>query len=321
MVLFFFVLSGVVLTRALLATSPRLTPFTLIVYAAQRATRLCLPAAASVVLSIGLYQAFFDDVGQWPNGWLRELAWRQPPSLRMLANDTLLIGLDGDFDYNTVLWSLLHELRISIFIPVLVAVSLFRRPVGWCSLAALGFIGPLALVLAVGPLYRRYLGSNITESMFLSVYFSGAFALGAAYAFADPARRFPGNPVRKAVAAVVILALLCSTYDATGVLLSLAILWLAQQQGSFSRALRTKPLVLNGRFSFSLYLAHVPVILAVTQCVGSGVEGLLVCVALIPLATLLLFHAAEQPAQFLARRIGQAGRQSRFQPQRKASAV
>ncbi len=317
--LFFFVLSGVVLTRALLTTSPSLTPFTFLVYAAQRATRLCLPAAASVVLSIGLYEAFFNGTEQWPVGWLRELAWKQPPSMPMLASDTLLVGLDGDFDYNTVLWSLMHELRISIFIPVLVAIPLFRRPIGWFCLAALGFIGPLALVLTVGPFYERFLGSSTAEAMFLSIYFSGAFALGATYAFADPARRFPGTPLRKTAVAVAILALLCSTYDATDVLLSLAILWLAQQQGVFSRMLRTKLLVLTGRSSFSLYLAHVPIILAATQYAGSGIGGLFVCAVLIPPATLLLFHVAEQPAQQVARRIGQAARRSRFQPARRSS--
>src|SRR5918998_5493583 len=61
-VLFFFVLSGYVLTRALLRNgSPGLLAF-----AAQRSIRLMLPVAASVLLSAGLYALVLGDAALLP---------------------------------------------------------------------------------------------------------------------------------------------------------------------------------------------------------------------------------------------------------------
>lgn len=54
MVVFFFVLSGVVLTRSLIHSQRALTLAGFASYAVQRVIRLCVPAAAATLLSFGL---------------------------------------------------------------------------------------------------------------------------------------------------------------------------------------------------------------------------------------------------------------------------
>jgi peptidoglycan/LPS O-acetylase OafA/YrhL len=67
-VIFFFVLSGLVLTRNLLA-GPRPA---FVVYALRRVIRLGLPAAAVVVRSAGSYVAWYaPEAAPNPTGWLR----------------------------------------------------------------------------------------------------------------------------------------------------------------------------------------------------------------------------------------------------------
>lgn len=242
----------------------------------------------------------------WPTHWLQS-NWSTPPSIPQLLRHAFLVGDGGELPFDNVLWSLAHELRISIFIPILVALPLLRGPRGWIALGLLGFLAPALAGAVHHAAFQWLLGAGLLQTGVISLYFSGAFMVGGAYAFADAGSRFQGSRSVAVAAALLAVGLLCVTYDPSSVLVAVLVLWLAEQQGVFARVLRLPVLQIAGRFSFSLYLAHVPVLLAVTQALGVGWDAVAAFVVLTVPATMLLFYAAERPAHRLARMVAPHG--------------
>ena len=114
-VIFFFVLSGLALTHALLSSPPR----NHLIYVARRAIRLCLPASIIVLISALMCHAF-HEAGQWPepDTWLAVAGWNQASGPPDILPQALLLGVDGGFPFDCVLWTLAHEFRLSIMLPV-----------------------------------------------------------------------------------------------------------------------------------------------------------------------------------------------------------
>ncbi len=120
-VVFFFVLSGYVLTLALLRQREPPSPVT---WAVRRTLRLLPLVAASVLLSAGLCWWLsggrpLDDLGL-----LVEVSWSDMPDLASLFRHMALLETgEVAFPLNIVLWSLVHEWRVSLVMPL---VLLFR---------------------------------------------------------------------------------------------------------------------------------------------------------------------------------------------------
>jgi peptidoglycan/LPS O-acetylase OafA/YrhL len=130
-VIFFFVLSGMVLTRALMGRTQRGAISAPLSFACQRVVRLCLPAAAALTVSAILYWLLWH--GPWPGSALAD-GWRLPPEPIGFLAQTFFGGADGDFYLNPALWSLVHEFRLSL----LVLLPEFRGPRGSFTLVLFG---------------------------------------------------------------------------------------------------------------------------------------------------------------------------------------
>lgn len=299
-VMFFFVLSGFVLTLALLRQGSPGLP----VFAAQRSARLLLPVAAAVAFSVGLYWLFFDPA-VLADPELRHHGlggWEAPPTAEVVLRHLLLWGTDHDFTYVTPLWSLVHEWRISIFLPL---VLLFRGGPRQVALLLVIALAMMALGATRFDEDRMQLGPTIFHTFAGSLYFVLPFAMGAALALLGPPRLESRG--ERLAAGVAVLALLSMESDAFVYLGSVALIVLAMAPGRFRSVLRTPPLLWLGRVSFSLYLVHVPVLVA---CVHALHDSLplpavtAIAVVLSLLAAWAMRELAEAPAQRLSRRIG-----------------
>ena len=300
-VVFFFVLSGFVLSRAMLANPPPGWAN----YAVQRTVRLGLPVAGALVASVLLYAlAWRGPLPAWPGGtFMTEAMWTEPPSLPGLLRQALLLGHDGQVSLDPVLWSLVHEWRVSLLLP---GVLLFRhRP--W-RLLALG-LGAWALATALGARDNAMgLGATLPATLLATLYFLLPFCVGGALAL-QPAPHLPGW-ARVALGAAV-LALACTSNDLAGILASALLILLARRPGPLLAWLRWRVPRWLGKVSFSLYLVHLPVLAAVVHLLHGRaplpvVVGFGMVLAL-PAAA-LLHRAAEQPAHRLARRVAARGR-------------
>ncbi len=289
-VLFFFVLSGYVLTRALLVSgSPGLFAF-----AVQRSIRLMLPAGASVLLSVGLYLVLFDP-DALPELRDRTLAWHEPPTVVQVISSTLLLA---DLALNIPLWSLVQEWRLTVLLPL---VLLLRgRLLHLLVLAC-------ALMLAGQVLGARenqiQLADGLRGSAASTLYFALAFGTGAALALAGPLRAL-GSGERALLLALAAL-LFSMKSDLATYAGSVILIVVAQEPGAFQRLLRRPVMVWLGRISFSLYLVHVPILVAAVYALHGTAPPLAAAVigaALALPAAALMRVAVEEPSRRLARR-------------------
>ncbi len=289
-VLFFFVLSGYVLTRALLVSgSPGLFAF-----AVQRSIRLMLPAGASVLLSVGLYLVLFDP-DALPELRDRTLAWHEPPTVVQVISSTLLLA---DLALNIPLWSLVQEWRLTVLLPL---VLLLRgRLLHLLVLAC-------ALMLAGQVLGARenqiQLADGLRGSAASTLYFALAFGTGAALALAGPLRAL-GRGERALLLALAAL-LFSMKSDLATYAGSVILIVVAQEPGAFQRLLRRPVMVWLGRISFSLYLVHVPILVAAVYALHGTAPPLAAAVigaALALPAAALMRVAVEEPSRRLARR-------------------
>ncbi|MFQ6339866.1 acyltransferase family protein [Bacillus sp. AF62] len=111
----FFVLSGFVLALQFL----RKTKVEYMPYLVKRTFRIYIPyyvsIATAITLSFVLPSGHIDTLSNWYNehSWVTSLDWKG------LIGHIFLIGnFDSDV-YNNVIWSLIHEMRISIIFPLI----------------------------------------------------------------------------------------------------------------------------------------------------------------------------------------------------------
>lgn len=111
-VIFFFILSGFVLSLPFYGE--RSTPYSS--YAFKRICRIYLPYVAAIliamVVSISFSKGNFVGASDWLNGLFNQgFTWSS------LFQHLFLIGLFDYKAYNSVVWSLIHEMRISLIFP------------------------------------------------------------------------------------------------------------------------------------------------------------------------------------------------------------
>lgn len=280
-VILFFVLSGFVLARALIHKP---TPYG--VFIVRRFTRIYLPFAAAILLSALAY-AWLDPALRPYSAWFGNL-WRDGWAPATLLRHLAMPGTQRD-DLDPVIWSLVHELRISALIPMLLWAA--RRHFG------LLLAGSAAVQVATGidPASRPFWGDGAAGSLLVTLYFVPFFVLGVGLAV-----RRTAVPPRLALPALVAsLALLSGgagsndlAYGAGAALL----VALALDAERVAGALDTLPARFLGRISYSVYLIHVPVFLTAVYAFHAGIA------VLVPAALIVGwgFHrAVERPTQRL----------------------
>jgi peptidoglycan/LPS O-acetylase OafA/YrhL len=303
-VIFFFVLSGYVLTRGL-AAQEEARPGSVLSgpgwanYAAQRAVRLGPPVLASLVLSAALQMVLWE--GPLPTetpGLIGTATWAGMWSWKSFTEQALLLSSGNGFQLNPVLWSLVHEWRISLVLPL---VLLFRGRLA--LLMAVALVGAGIARLAGMPEGDVALGSSLPKTFAATAGFLPAFAAGAALALGRVPRL---DPVQAVAAGIAVLVMAMAAHDYGVILASVLLILLAQRDGPFARALRRPSLVWLGRVSFSLYLVHLPLLLAATHLLRDQdvpeVAALMAVVLSLPVAALMC-RWVEVPAHRLARRI------------------
>jgi peptidoglycan/LPS O-acetylase OafA/YrhL len=307
-VLLFFVLSGFVLALSF-EKGPRPS---YLAFAAKRAVRLILPCAA-VVAVLAVAVPWIDpvprpDLSDWFNA-----SWNEELRPGFLLGHALLML--GEYPLNNPMWTLHYELRISLLFP---AIALLAAAGGMATLAA-------AVAAVFGCLVEmRFLGTGaLTTLLFLP-----HFALGALLCHRRRwVAQWVGTRGAALRAALWSLCYLLLTFrwlvDAPDLILDLisgsgAALLLALVLGSaqLQTALSWAPLRRLGEVSYSLYLVHVPVLLAALHLAPTGLPTWLP-VALTPpvaiLLALLLHRMVEAPAIRLGRRVA-AGLDRRRNP-------
>jgi peptidoglycan/LPS O-acetylase OafA/YrhL len=323
-VVVFFVLSGFVLSRPTAAGGARPRALS---YYPRRLLRLYLPVWAAVALAAALHLALSHASLPTASWWLD--AHSEPLTLEAVRQDAgLLSKYTGHWAVLDVLWSLRWEVLFSLALPLLLAVTVWvpsrssrhslSALVALLCCAALAWHGSseyllelppfvLGMVLAFRLEQIERLGQRLRGrtpgSVSLKLLLAVACVCGLTADWWIP---FGGDPAMEGFAAVVVALGACLTVVAALVLVS------------FGAFLRSPPMAWTGRRSYSLYLVHSPIVVALAFAAGGrfSLGYLLAAFSLSLGAAAIFFGLIEAPAHRFARGIG--ARSSRVPPARPA---
>ena len=312
-VVLFFILSGFVLALPYLGSRTPWYPAFLV----KRLLRLYPAYLVAVALAIAgaalLGPARAPDLSSWANA-----PWHGASGLGLIADHAALLPSFANTHYDPVLWSLVHELRVSLVFPLLVVAVLVAGP-------ARGLAAALALMVGGVVLDDR---AGHSPDYFQTLFYVPAFVGGIVLArrrapvlrrfaaLAGPARglllaagvalyTYPswvgGTWFRGASSDIAQLAAI----TAGGCVLIVCALG-SVRAGAFLR--RRIPQFL-GRISYSLYLLHPVVLLALLHLAREGMPVAAIIALMwaicIPLAA-LCYRWVELPGIALGKRIARA---------------
>ena len=205
----------------------------------------------------------------------------------------------------------MHELRISLILPLLI-IATQRSPLAALSATALILV---ASSVALSHVHNVWLASLLSSGLYLLAFAAGCGLMLACDRLRKGAALVP--PAVVLVVAAIGLALLLSNSPADPLQQSLpqwmlllgttlgATILVALALSGRATALARRPILWLGTVSYSLYLVHVPIILALLHASGGAYQLPLLAVAVLAsLATAAVMQATvERGSQRLGRRI------------------
>jgi peptidoglycan/LPS O-acetylase OafA/YrhL len=306
-VVLFFVLSGLVVALPALRGG-----FSWAGFLTSRFVRIMLPVWGSIVVAAVLLLLVPRSTGGFAAGsWLVDNN-ATAPTVAELVREAMLSRYS--YEINNVLWSLRWEMLFAVLLPLFLLTARAARrvwlPVGLLALVASGVgfaIGDgslsylpaffLGTLIAVNLDELRAWGTRVSAARWFRagwpLTLAGALLVSVATWLARPAL---GTGVAD------------ETLRVGAVVGSVAIIVLAVVAAPVSRVLAGRVCAFLGRISFSVYLVHVPLLVAVAYLVGDANWTLAVLIGP-PLGVLggwLFWRLLERPVHVLARRAGHA---------------
>jgi peptidoglycan/LPS O-acetylase OafA/YrhL len=282
-VLFFFVLSGFVLSQSFISG----TPLSYKNFVIRRFCRIYLPFVLSIAIAAVLASFFVLPISEShdPNFWSR------PVDAPLILAHVVMIGIGADsVTLNPPMWSLIQEMRISLAFPI---IYLIAQRFGW-----LGFAGNLIASIivvklaAMSHLFTMALyGDTALGSLMVTLYYTQFFTLGCVLAINREklVGVFLSAPKLAHIIAVATILLvpwrfLEDHFHIGELFCTFAAAYLLIACIAFRRmkeVLLTGPLQWLGEISYSLYLVHMPVLLAVYFALRGHLSDMGICATII----------------------------------------
>lgn len=164
-VIFFFLLSGYVLTYQVQSQNF----FNYSDFMIQRFFRIYILYLIVIVSSIGCFYLFTNS--SFTSSESKVVLGGSLKSDVVISH----LGLIGNFNtdaYNNVIWSLVHEMRISLIFPILLFVISFR----WTKVISITFL--LSMIAALGVAFELYSSEGYNNSYLHTVHYFSFFAIG-----------------------------------------------------------------------------------------------------------------------------------------------
>ena len=288
-VIVFFILSGYVLSLPFLKNRP--APYGQ--YVVKRFCRIYLPFAAAVCLSVLLWLLSSHAPVATLGIWFQE-NWPDPPlEWSQLIRHFLLDGTLYGTRFDGPIWSLSHEMRISIIFPVLMFVS--QKSGRTIVLGLLLFIASTVLLELTGDGNISVTPQSSLAAWALTVRYVPFFLAGILLSkhtamLGAIIGRMPGWLY--AICCVASYAAVCKHVESAWVLANFGDLFIAIGAAGLvaltlhsprvCHFLEKRPVTWLGRISYSLYLIHVPVLSFVGYQLGAALgTGAVIVIAIV----------------------------------------
>ncbi|MBH5316858.1 acyltransferase [Paenibacillus sp. GSMTC-2017] len=318
-VILFFVLSGFVLSLPYLNNNAP----TYTTYIIRRICRILIPSCVSLIIVLALIYLLspngISSISQWGND-----IWRDPISISMILNHIFLLTEFNTMTLNPVIWSLVHEMRISILFPFIV-----------CLIVKGNFVKNTAIILSIPILFfvgyyvcLKLFSYDITafsggySSYLLTPHYIAFFLLGALLAkFQVNMKKIYNKMTLPLKIIMLLLALILYMYNWL-VLPNIAILhmfilndwaiaggcvlfiFFGLHSSTIKNLLLLKPVHYVGKFSYSLYLYHMPTMLVSLYALqGAMPIWLILTIAFVLsfIVSAIMYHLVELPSVKLGR--------------------
>lgn len=270
-VIMFFVLSGFVLSLPALNGKNQ----TYSHFIVRRIARIYIPYLVTIIAAVILKENFSKGGIDGLTDWFNRL-WNVPFSWGLLWEHILLIGGFNTDAYNPVIWTLAHEMRISIIFPFIMILVL---RLNWRYSLGIGF-----LFSCIGSILHMKFGLNrVDYTYFLSIHYIFMFIIGATLAKQRDILIGGFTKISKINKVLfLIVGLLSYTYSswffpniaiihnraleewATSFGVAILII-VALGSASISKILKGKVLQFLGKISYSLYLIHFMVLFTIVN--------------------------------------------------------
>lgn len=264
-VILFFLLSGFVLSLPYYKDNFKLSSVWYKGYLIKRFFRIYVPYIISTIIAITvvllLSHSFINGASDFVNRiWAKEITFS------MLLNHFILIGEFDTKNINPVIWSLVHEMRISIIFPFIMLLILklsYRKSL----LIALFF--SLSSYILINVFTQNGTASILITPHYISMFMVGALLAKNIERIVKFANKI--NPIAK----LLLFAIAVCAYTYTWLFHDIRILhvgyineWavvlgasifiiLAFSSRTMSAFLNMKPIHYLGKISYSLYLYHI----------------------------------------------------------------
>ncbi|MBW9054926.1 acyltransferase family protein [Rhizobium mesosinicum] len=295
-VVLFFVLSGFVLAASLEKQSMSYQG-----YLIRRFCRIYLPFAIAIAFAVTLF--LLSPAGPIPGLtiWFNTTSWTAAPTPDVIAGHLAMTGRDADIQLNNVIWSLVHELRISVLFPF---IALFAI---WNWRVALG--AGISLWLASQIAGRFVLQGGLLASVFDTAGYTLFFAVGAICFHHRQTLATFTNRLNVWVIACAALCLMSAPAGAPAAELiygiaSVALIGTAIGHEKAQPLLTCAPLLWLGNVSYSLYLFHLPLLLFTLRHWYGVVDNRLLVTGIIAISLVvaqLAFWTVERPSDQVGR--------------------
>jgi len=310
----FFVLSGFALMKAL--ENPQQRAYT--TFITRRFFRIYPPFAVAIVLAAALSWLLHPQPlpeAEWPSlAWVNAY-WTAPVTVPMVLGHLGMIATAGYYNsLNSAMWTLVHELRISLLFPLIAAAALVR-PRLVLLVALLTFVVfsithlTHALTSHVQPESVAVFVLSILQTLRYVLFFVfGIVIVRQAPQIGAWLARHPGiKPFLWATAAILLAIPYTKGYTellyAVG---SFLLLNLCLHSDRARAVLRNPVLQWLGRISYSLYLTHLVVLLALVYALYGVLPMwlILLLVLVVSLGVAEIFNRwVEMPSARLGKRM------------------
>jgi peptidoglycan/LPS O-acetylase OafA/YrhL len=306
----FFVLSGFVLSLPFHKGKVHYGAFII-----KRIFRIYLPYLVSFIILLGLISL----IGYQHLPGLSQAddeLWKKPLELPLILSHIILLGNYDCFAYNPVIWTLIHEMHLSLAFP-LIAWLVIRF--NW------KIVLPMSIAISyTARIYLLFFPNFPFYMEFMSVFFSFLFVIGILLAKhrIDIAQKI-ATIKSKHLLLLLLAGIIFYTFRSwslnlpfahainnLGTLMtgtgSVIFLVLALSVGKYQRFLQLKPLRFLGKISYSLYLYHMIILVSLVQIFWGrfsifSISLFTTCLSLITATA--AYYAVEAPSIRLGKRM------------------
>jgi peptidoglycan/LPS O-acetylase OafA/YrhL len=306
----FFVLSGFVLSLPFITKNP----FNYFEYFIKRLCRIYLPYLAAFLLGFISWKLFYTKEIIGLSDWFN-VNWSQLMNLNTILVHLILVKTFMS-NLNNVIWSLVHEMRISLFFPLIMYVLMRINLVKGILFAF--------LLSVLSMIYFWKTSSSFTGTeIYVSIHYSAIFIVGALLArYKDNISQMISSIEIKSKLVLFFTGICLYLYAHPSFILSIIyndfppfyrtvidswftsfgagmLIMLSISSSLFSKILKNNLIIFLGKISYSLYLTHLIVLFASIHLFYGVLPMwviLLIVITITLIVSSLMYYWVEKPA-------------------------